>query len=158
MIPFMSEFEILSSTKNAERRRELETEIILNILDKLIQHCYTEIEQTNTTQSISTSITSSIGIPQPSITPLIPINASLILSTNQVKKDQDIVDEPQTVNGFTFDIETEVTESKIKRRRAIAKSPNGTILLRGDFSFSSIDRILIDELIFYIQQNNLQSN
>ena len=36
MIPLMSEFEILSSTKNAERMRELETEIILKILDKLM--------------------------------------------------------------------------------------------------------------------------
>jgi hypothetical protein len=36
MIPFMSEFEILSSTKNAERMRELETEMILKILDKLM--------------------------------------------------------------------------------------------------------------------------
>jgi hypothetical protein len=36
MIPFMSEFEILSRTKNTERRRELETEIILKILDKLM--------------------------------------------------------------------------------------------------------------------------
>jgi hypothetical protein len=36
MIPFMSEFEILSSTKNAERMSELETEIILKILDKLM--------------------------------------------------------------------------------------------------------------------------
>ena len=85
-------------------------------------------------------------------------SASLILSTNQVKADQDIVDEPQVVNGFTFGVETEVTDSKIKRRRAIAKSSNGVILLRGEYSFSSIDRILIDELIFYIQQNNLQSN
>jgi hypothetical protein len=32
----MSEFEILSSTKNAERMRELETEMILKIFDKLI--------------------------------------------------------------------------------------------------------------------------
>ena len=36
MIPFMSEFEILSRTKNTERRRELETEMILKILDKLM--------------------------------------------------------------------------------------------------------------------------
>ena len=130
---------------------------ILNILDELIQHCYAESNQdiilsTATTSSISTRPTT------PSSGILIPINASLILSTNQVKKDQDIVDEPQTVNGFTFGVETEVTESKIKRRRAIAKSSNGVILLRGEYSFSSIDRILIDELIFYIQQNNLKAN
>jgi hypothetical protein len=36
MIPLMSEFEILSSTKNAERTRELETEMILKIFDKLM--------------------------------------------------------------------------------------------------------------------------
>jgi hypothetical protein len=125
---------------------------ILNILDKLIQHCYTETDQTESSTSTSTST------PSPPSNILIPINASLILSTNQVKEDQNIVDEPQIVNGFTFDVETETTESKIKRRRAIAKSSNGTILLRGEYSFSSIDRILIDELIFYIQQNNLQSN
>lgn len=123
---------------------------ILNMLDKLIQHCYTETDQTESSTSTSS--------PSPSSNILIPINASLILSTNQVKEDQNIVDEPQIVNGFTFDVETETTESKIKRRRAIAKSSNGVVLLRGEYSFSSIDRILIDELIFYIQQNNLQSN
>jgi hypothetical protein len=36
IIPLMSEFETLSSTKNAERMSELETEMILNIFDKLI--------------------------------------------------------------------------------------------------------------------------
>lgn len=36
MIPFMSEFEILSNTKNAERIRELETEMILKIFDTLM--------------------------------------------------------------------------------------------------------------------------
>ena len=36
IIPFMSEFEILSNTKNAERMRELETEMILKMFDKLI--------------------------------------------------------------------------------------------------------------------------
>jgi hypothetical protein len=34
IIPFISEFEILSSTKNVESSSELETEMILNILDK----------------------------------------------------------------------------------------------------------------------------
>ena len=36
IIPLMSEFEILSSTKNAERMSELETEMILKIFDKLM--------------------------------------------------------------------------------------------------------------------------
>jgi hypothetical protein len=36
IIPLMSEFEILSSTKNAERMSELETEMILKIFDTLM--------------------------------------------------------------------------------------------------------------------------
>jgi hypothetical protein len=34
IIPFISEFEMLSSTKKVESSSELETEMILNILDK----------------------------------------------------------------------------------------------------------------------------
>ena len=138
---------------------------ILNMLDKLIQHCYTEIDQA---RILSTLPPTSITTPTSTTTPttsttttsttqqlssgiLIPINASLILSTNQVKADQDIVDEPQVINGFTFGVETEVTDSKIKRRRAIAKSSKWCkSSLEESILFSSIDRILIDELIFYI--------
>jgi hypothetical protein len=36
IIPLMSEFEILSSTKNADRISELETEIILKIFDRFM--------------------------------------------------------------------------------------------------------------------------
>jgi hypothetical protein len=31
-------------------------------------------------------------------------------------------------------------------------------MLQGEWSYSSIDQILIDELVFYIQQNNLKPN
>jgi len=31
-------------------------------------------------------------------------------------------------------------------------------MLRGEWSFSSIDQILIDELVFYIQTNNLKAD
>ena len=45
----------------------------------------------------------------------------------------------------------------LKRRRAVAKNKQGVIILQGEPSFSSIDQILIDELVFYIQQNNLKA-
>jgi hypothetical protein len=54
-------------------------------------------------------------------------------------------------------VETEVTDKPLKRRRAIARNKGGVIMLQGEFSFSSIDQILIDELVFYIQQNNLKA-
>ena len=43
----------------------------------------------------------------------------------------------------------------LKRRQAIARNPSGIIMLRGEPSFSSNDQILIDELVYYIQSNNL---
>ena len=64
---------------------------------------------------------------------------------------------PPSVNGFTFSVEMEVTEKPLKRRRAIAKNRSNVVMLKGEWSFSSIDQILIDELIFYIQQNDLKA-
>ena len=62
------------------------------------------------------------------------------------------------VNGFIMDIETEITTNPLKRKRAIAKNKQGVIMLKGEYSFSSIEQILIDELVFYIQQNNLKAD
>ena len=61
------------------------------------------------------------------------------------------------VNGFDMGVETENSPNTLKRRRAIAKNINGVTVLTGEWSFSSIDQILIDELVFYIQQNNLKA-
>jgi len=62
------------------------------------------------------------------------------------------------INGFTMDVETENTTNNLKRKRAIAKNSQGVILLRGEYSYSSSDQILIDELVFYIQNNDLKAN
>jgi len=62
------------------------------------------------------------------------------------------------VNGFTMSVETENTTKDLKRKRAIAKNQQGVILLRGEYSYSAIDQILIDELVFYIKNNDLKAN
>jgi len=65
----------------------------------------------------------------------------------------------QSINGFIFSVETlKNTPGSLKKRQAIAKDSRGIILLRGEPSFASSDQILIDELVFYIQQNNLKAN
>lgn len=63
------------------------------------------------------------------------------------------------VNGFEMDVITvdNVEIQGEKRRQAIAKNKAGVIMLRGEASFSSNDQILIDELVFYIQQNDLKA-
>jgi hypothetical protein len=55
-------------------------------------------------------------------------------------------------------VETEITDKPLKRRRAIATNKQNIVMLKGEWSFSSIDQILIDELVFYIQQNNLKAD
>ena len=57
-----------------------------------------------------------------------------------------------------MDVEVEKTSNPLKRKRAIAKNTNGVIALKGEWSFSSVDQILIDELVFYIQVNDLKAN
>ena len=47
---------------------------------------------------------------------------------------------------------------ELPRRQAIAKNSKGIIILRGEPSFSAEDQILIDELAFYIQINNLKAD
>ena len=61
------------------------------------------------------------------------------------------------INGFNLSVipSESTTNLSLKRRQAIARNPSGVIMLRGEESFSSNDQILIDELAFYIKQNNL---
>ena len=49
------------------------------------------------------------------------------------------------------------TNLELKRRRAVARNSQGIIMLKGEPSFSSNDQILIDELVFYINQNDLKA-
>jgi len=105
----------------------------LSLLDLLIQHC-----APNTPQSQET------------------LNQALLDLTKEAEQQSVIV--PPTINGFTLTVETEITEKPLKRKRAIAKNRSGVNLLQGEWSFSSIDQILIDELTFYIQTNNLKAD
>ena len=103
---------------------------LLNFLDLLTQFCYPGTDQSG----ISAELTA--------------------LTQEQTQQESPVV---TNVNGFKMDVETEVTDKPLKRRRAIARNRQGVIMLKGEWSFSSIDQILIDELVFYIQQNNLKA-
>jgi hypothetical protein len=104
---------------------------LLKLLDILTQYCYPNTEQTQ-------------------------ISKELTALTNQQSKQLSPV--VTNVNGFEMSVITEITDNPLKRRRAIARNKQGVVMLQGDLSFSSIDQILIDELVFYIQQNNLKAD
>ena len=105
----------------------------LNLLDQFIQHCAPNSTQTQ--EQLSTEL--------------------IALTQQQTQQGQPVY---SNVNGFEMGVETETTENPLKRRRAIARNKQGVVMLRGEWSFSSIDQILIDELVFYIQTNNLKAD
>jgi len=102
---------------------------VLGILDELIQKCAEGDELV-----------------------LEQVNANI----RQLQKENPSI--PTEVNGFTMGVETENTTNELKRKRAIAKNKQGIILLRGEYSYSAIEQILIDELSFYIKTNNLKAD
>ena len=89
---------------------------------------------------------------------LVAINQDLLDISEEEAEDGNPV--LSNVNGFIFSVETDNTNlvGTLKRRFAVAKDSRGITLLRGESSFSSSDQILIDELVFYIQQNDLKAN
>jgi hypothetical protein len=104
---------------------------LLNLLDQLIQKCYPDAEQ----ERVAIELTALTNIQSQQLSPVVT-----------------------DVNGFTMGVETEVTDKPLKRRRVTATNKQGVVMLKGEWSFSSIDQILIDELVFYIQQNNLKAD
>ena len=64
------------------------------------------------------------------------------------------------VNGFEMSVIAVdgETDEELKRRRAVARNAQGVIMLQGEPSYSSNDQILIDELVFYIRQNDLKAD
>jgi hypothetical protein len=104
---------------------------LLNLLDQLVQKCYPDADQ----EKVSLELTALTVQQSTQLSPVV---------TN--------------VNGFEMGVETENSPNTLKRRRAIARNKQGVVMLKGEWSFSSIDQILIDELIFYIQQNDLKAD
>ena len=64
------------------------------------------------------------------------------------------------VNGFEISVvvDEDSKAGELYRRQAIAKNSTGVTILKGESSFSAEDQILIDELSFYIIQNNLKAD
>jgi len=118
---------------------------LLQGIDKMIQECIQESVDNNDNNN------------QFNIE-LIAINQDLLDISEEQKEDGNPV--LSNVNGFVFSVETDNTNlvGTLKRRFAVAKDSRGITLLRGEPSFSSSDQILIDELVFYIQQNDLKAN
>ena len=88
---------------------------------------------------------------------LLAINQELLdLAEEQEEDGNPII---KSTNGFILSVETDNKNpvGTLKRRFAVGKDARGVTILKGEPSFSSSDQILIDELVFYIQQKNLKA-
>jgi len=86
------------------------------------------------------------------------LNENLI-SSIQPTDQQTLQSNRNNVNGFELTVinAPEGIIGNIQKRKAIAKNKAGITMLQGEPSFSSNDQILIDELKFHIQQNDLKA-
>lgn len=62
-----------------------------------------------------------------------------------------------TYKGFILEIETRVYTDTVNQNRAVAKNNSGIILLATDYSFASNPNILIEELKFIIDRDDLKA-
>jgi len=90
-------------------------------------------------------------------------NATLTPTSNTIDSivaTQLIAEETETENtykGFTLEIETRAFTPKVDQNRAVGKNNQGIILITTDYSFASNPNVLIDELKFIIDRDNLKA-
>ena len=84
-------------------------------------------------------------------------NELLAIGKESVEQGNPVV---TNVNGFKISVvvDQQSKTGELYKRRAIGKNSAGVTIVKGEGSFSAEDQILIDELSFYIIQNNLKAD
>ena len=91
----------------------------------------------------------------PELTPVDPTIVSFVETT--LTEDQESVIET-TYRGFIFEIEEVPFSSTVNRRRANALNSDGIVMLQSELSFVKDASILIEELKFVIDRDNLRAD
>ncbi len=139
--------------KLSEQNKSLNKNILVSLIF-LIAGITTAILLLNTVDKLSQECAEEGGVILPEQE---AINAELLALTEESKAEGNPI--VSSINGFELSvvIDDKNLVGTLKRRYAIAKNQQGVIQLKGEPSFSSNDQILIDELVFYIQQNDLKA-
>ena len=88
------------------------------------------------------------------------LNTYVDSSTGQVEDIIDpLTDKPYPYKGFTFEIKNDISQDfRYPKRYAIARNIQGIQVLRSESSFASSPEILIEELKFVIDRDNLRAD
>ena len=110
---------------------------ILNLLDVAIEKCQSE--------ATSTPIS------------LTPVSDELI-EISEIQNQAEESPNLSTYNGFVLEIEVVPYSPTVNRRRALGKNQSGIVMIQTELSFTPIDQVMINELKFIIDRDNLRAN
>tara|TARA_R110000803_G_scaffold7938_4_gene25520 strand:- start:943 stop:1806 length:864 start_codon:yes stop_codon:yes gene_type:complete len=110
---------------------------ILNLLDVAIEKCQSEVT--------STPIS------------LTPVSDELI-EISEIQTQAEESPNLSTYNGFVLEIEVVPYSPTVDRRRALGKNQSGIVMIQTELSFTPIDQVMINELKFIIDRDNLRAN
>lgn len=85
-----------------------------------------------------------------------PLSAS-VLTTVAIEIAGEGTDEGNLYKGFRLEIETKPYTDTVNQNRGIAKNQSGIIMVSTDYSFASNPNILLNELKFTIDKDNLKA-
>ena len=105
---------------------------ILNLLDVAIENCQSEVTLT-------------------------PISDELI-EISEIQTQAEESPNLSTYNGFVLEIEVVPYSPTVDRRRALGKNQSGIVMIQTELSFTPIDQVMINELKFIIDRDNLRAN
>ena len=89
---------------------------------------------------------------------LIPLSSDIIQFVESIDEANEASTIGTSYKGFIFEIEEVPFSPTVNRKRALAKNQDGITLLQSELSFTSTPDILIQELRFVIDRDNLRAD
>ena len=138
----------------------------LKTLDLLVEKCAAENAAAEAAAAAAAAAAanqaSNNGAPAPSIN---TTNSNLILNNLLNAEESTLINNLQSPNkndintykGFVLEVLLDdKNDTRFPKRYAVAKTPGGVVVLRGESSFSSSVDVLLDEIKFIIDRDNLK--
>jgi hypothetical protein len=89
---------------------------------------------------------------------LIPLSPELVAFVTQANRADQSNLLPTEYKGFVFELEEVPFSPTVNQTRAVAKNKDGIILLQTELSFTSTPEVLLQELQFIIDRDNLRAD
>jgi len=121
---------------------------ILEQLDNFIKNC------TESDSNLGSNV--NLGSGSDPKFKLDPISLNLI-EIASIQKQSNQSSNSSTYQGFIIEIEEVPFSSTVNRRKAVGKNQDGIVLVQTELSFTPSNQILIDELKFIIDRDNLKA-